>query len=119
MDQPHNLSNTFCFQTFMDGKMNSISKLFGIPLLPLMGKEQSNWNGGTIKCSVQRNVWNFRDETFKVENILRTIVSDGNDAESYLSLSDAEGDIDNDVLDSDQVTPDNIIVRLGLSFVQG
>ena len=30
----------FCFQTFMDGKMNSISKLFGISLLPHMGKEQ-------------------------------------------------------------------------------
>ena len=40
MDEPHNLSNVFRFQTFMDGKMNSISKLFGISLLPLMGKEQ-------------------------------------------------------------------------------
>ena len=50
-----------------------------------------------------------RNETFKVENILRVNVTDGNDAESVLSLSGAEGDIGDDVLDPDQVILDNII----------
>ena len=50
MDQPHNLSNIFCF----DGKMNSILKLFGIFFLPY-GKEAVDGTGGTIKCSVWRN----------------------------------------------------------------
>ena len=50
-----------------------------------------------------------RNETFKVENILRVNVTDGNNAESVLSLSDAEGDIGDDVLDPDQVILDNII----------
>ena len=44
MDQPHNLSNVFCF----DGKMNSILKLFGIFFLPY-GKEAVDGTGGTIK----------------------------------------------------------------------
>ena len=38
-----------------------------------------------------------RDESFKVEDILRAIVTDGNDADSDLSLICAEGNIGNDV----------------------
>ena len=54
----------------------------------------------------------LRDQTFKVENILRANVTDSNDAESDLRLSDAEGDTGNDVLDSDQVICDNIIINI-------
>ena len=39
----------------------------------------------------------WRDESFKVEDILRAIVTDGNDADSDLSLICAEGNIGNDV----------------------
>ena len=38
-----------------------------------------------------------RDEIFKVENILRAIVTNGNDADSDLSLICVEGNIGNDV----------------------
>ena len=37
------------------------------------------------------------DVSFKVEDILRAIVTDGNDADSDLSLICAEGNIGNDV----------------------
>ena len=39
-------------------------------------------------------------------------VTDGNDAEPDLNLSDAEGNIDDDVLDPDQVIPDKIIINI-------
>ena len=42
----------------------------------------------------------------------QTNVTDGNDAEPDLSLSDAEGDIGDDVLDPDQVIHDNIIINI-------
>ena len=42
----------------------------------------------------------------------QTNVTDGNDAEPDLSLSDAEGDIGDDVLDPYQVIHDNIIINI-------
>ena len=54
----------------------------------------------------------LRDETFKVENIFRVNVTDANDTESHLSLSEAEGNIGNDVLDPDQAIPTNIIINI-------
>ena len=57
-----------------------------------------------LHCIKVRNSWQLevavfsRDETFKVENILRAIVTDGNDIESDLSLNGAEGNIGDDVL---------------------
>ena len=42
---------------------------------------------------------------------MRAIVTDGNDAESDLSLSGAEGNI-GDVLDPDQVITGNIIINI-------
>ena len=45
----------------------------------------------------------------KLETFWGQIVTDGNDAESDLSLSVAEGNIGADVLDPDQVIPGNII----------
>ena len=65
-------------------------------------------------CIKFRNLWQLevavflRDESCKVENIL----TDGNDAESDLSLSVAEGNIGADVLDPDQVIPGNIIINI-------
>ena len=69
-------------------------------------------------CIKVRNSWQLevaafsRDETFKVENILRAIVTDGNDTESDLGLNGAEGNIGDDVLDPDQVIPENIIINI-------
>ena len=71
-----------------------------------------------LHCIKVRNSWQLevaafsRDETFKVENILRAIVTDGNDTESDLGLNGAEGNIGDDVLDPDQVIPDNIIINI-------
>ena len=71
-----------------------------------------------LHCIKVRNSWQLkvaafsRDETFKIENILRAIVTDGNDTESDLSLSGAEGNIGDDVLDPDQAIPDNIIINI-------
>ena len=65
-------------------------------------------------CIKFRNLWQLevavflRDESCKVENIL----TDGNDAESDLSLSVAEGNIGADVLDPDQVIPGDIIINI-------
>ena len=39
-------------------------------------------------------------------------ITDGNDDQLDLSLSDAEGDIGDDVIDPDQVIPDSIIVNI-------
>ena len=48
----------------------------------------------------------------KLETFWGQIVTDGNDAESDLSLSVAEGNIGADVLDPDQVIPGNIIINI-------
>ena len=71
-----------------------------------------------LHCIKVRNSWQLevaafsRDEIFNVENILRAIVTDGNDTESDLGLNGAEGNIGDDVLDPDQVIPDNIIINI-------
>ena len=48
----------------------------------------------------------------KLKTFWGQIVTDGNDAESDLSLSVAEGNIGADVLDPDQVIPGNIIINI-------
>ena len=52
-------------------------------------KAQNSWRLKVAEFS--------RDESFKVEDILRAIVTDGNDADSDLSLICTEGNIGNDV----------------------
>ena len=48
----------------------------------------------------------------KLKTFWGQIVTDGNDAESDLSLSVAEGNIGADVLDPDQVIPGDIIINI-------
>ena len=48
----------------------------------------------------------------KLKTFWGQIVTDGNDAESDLSLSVAEGNIGTDVLDPDQVIPGDIIINI-------
>ena len=48
----------------------------------------------------------------KLKTFWGQIVTDGNDVESDLSLSVAEGNIGADVLDPDQVIPGDIIINI-------
>ena len=99
------------------------------PRLPAWVNTLVVTNAMKLQCIKAWNLWQLevaaflRDETFKVENIFRVNVTDANDTELDLSLSDAEGNIGNDVLDPDQVIPANIIINithwLDLSFVWG
>ena len=88
------------------------------PRLPVWANTLAVIDTMKLHCIKLRNPWRLevavfsRDENLKFENILRTNITGGNDAEPDLSLSDAEGDIGDDVLDPDQVIHDNIIINI-------